>query len=90
MNKECNLPSLLAIGRGICEVVDGLNLRDGGTTLACPECCGALSLEDTVCLFFKPPARTVKEELFLTTAVYRGCTLLKLFMRHGVSFDNSY
>ena len=26
VSKECNLPSLQAIGRGICEVVDGLNL----------------------------------------------------------------
>ena len=67
----------MAIGRGIYGVVDGLNLRDGGATLECPECCGALSLEDTVCLFFKPPARTVKGELFPTTAVYRGHTLQK-------------
>ena len=69
VSKECNLPSLLAIGSGICEAVDGLNLWDGGTTLACPEWCGGLSLEDTVCsvCLFKPPAQTVKEELLLTT-----------------------
>ena len=76
MNKECNLPSLLAIGRGMYEVVDDLNLLDGGATLSCPEWCGGPSLEDTVCLLFKPPAGTVKEELFLTTAVYSGRTLL--------------
>ena len=70
MSKECNLPSLLAIGRGMCEVVDG-TLRDGETTLSCPECCGGLSLEDTVGSFCltKPPAGTVKEELLLTTVV---------------------
>ena len=47
VNKECHLPSLLAIGRGMYEVVDG-NLRDGGATLACPEWCRGLSLKDTV------------------------------------------
>ena len=60
------IPCFLAAGCGI----DG-NLRGGGTTLACLEWCGGLSLEDTVCCFCltKPPAGTVKEELHLTTAV---------------------
>ena len=64
VNKECNLPSFLAIGRRICEVVYGLNLRDGGAT----EWCGGLSLEDTVGSFCltKPPAGTVKEEVQVT------------------------
>ena len=61
-----DIPSFLAIGRGICEVVDG-NLCDRGTTLACPEWCRGISLEDTVCSFCltKPPAGTVREELHL-------------------------
>ena len=44
-------------------MVEGLNLRGGGATPACPEWCGGLSLEDTVCSFCltKPPAGTVKE-----------------------------
>ena len=69
VSKECNLPSFLAIGCRMCEV-DG-NLRDGGTTLACPECSASPSLEDTVCSFCltKSPAVTVKEELHLTTVV---------------------
>ena len=76
VSKECNLPSLLAIGRGICEVVDGLTLWDGGTAPACPEWCGGLCSEDTVSSFclLTPPAWTVKEELLLTTVVYRGRT----------------
>ena len=41
VTKKCNLPS------NGCEVVDG-NLGDGGTTLACLDCCGCPSLEDTV------------------------------------------
>ena len=56
----------------MCEVVDGLNLWDGGVTLVRPESgCGGLSLEDTVRSFplTKPPAGTVKEELLLTTVV---------------------
>ena len=70
VNKECNLPSLLAIGRGIREVADGLNLWDGGATLTCPEWSGSLSLENTVggfCLT-ESPAGTVKIELLLTTS----------------------
>ena len=65
-----------AIGRGICEVVDGLNLRDGGTTLSCPECCGGLSLHGRhrrkFCLT-KPPAGTVKE-----ASHYSDCILCSL------------
>ena len=70
-----SIPCFLAIGCGICEAADG-NLRDRGTALACPEWCGGLSLEDTVCSFHltKPPAGTVKEELQLTTVViYSHC-----------------
>ena len=65
VSKDSNLPSLLAIGRGICEVVDGLNLLDGVATLASPEWSGGLPLEDTVCGFCltKTSAGTVKEEL---------------------------
>ena len=94
VNKKCNLPSLLAIGLGIHEVVDGLKLRDGGTALACPEGWGGLSLEDTVCsvCLSKPPAQTVKEELLLTTIEDVHCSLLrmytvtkKVFMRHDSS-----
>ena len=50
MSKRMQSPSFLATGRGICEAVDG-NLWDGGTTLACPERCGGLSLKDTACSF---------------------------------------
>ena len=57
------IPCFLAIGCGKREKVDGLNLLGGGTTLACPEWCGGLSWEDTVCssCLTKPPAGTVQE-----------------------------
>ena len=59
-NRMQTIPCFLAIGCGIREVVDGLNLRGGGTTLACPEWCGGLSWEDAVCSFCLG-LRTVKE-----------------------------
>ena len=54
-----SIPCSLAAGCG----TDGLNLRGGGATLACPEWYGGLSWEDAVCSlrFFEPPAGTVKE-----------------------------
>ena len=58
------VPFPLAIG---CKVFDS-NLLDMGTSLACCECCGDLSVEDTVCSFCltKPPAGTVKRSYILS------------------------
>ena len=75
------IPCFLAIGCGGCEAADG-TLWDGGTALACPEWCGGLSLEGTVCNFCltKPPAGTVKEELHVTilwSSTFTVCKLIK-------------